>query len=605
MTLLQTNRRIPDEAHVMERSRSLRWRIGWIWGYWGRHPYTLLLFVGFTIVSTGVALAYPLVFRSLLDRLSAALEAADPSGLKGLLVVLGLIGFGRIVAAFYPALRARMNLKFEIEIREWLFRRILQKDHHFFTHFRTGDVVTRLTDDLADYPKLTWFMCSGVFRALDSGAKLVFCATAMLLLHAKLALLAVTPLIPLLLVFYWLRRSLYEAFEAQQRAISTTNAMLESVFTGIRIVKGFTNEDGQSERLRAVLGDRVGVQLRVARLHMLFHSIERVASHLGQVVVLAVGGAMVIRGGLSAGTLYALYVYLDMLVHPLMDIPNLFVTARQAFVCMDRADEVASFPVKVSRSPGAPPLDSVQGIELRDVWASYDGERSVLSGVSFAVGAGEKVALVGPVGCGKTSVLKLLAGLMVPDRGGVLVNGSPVGHWEWGSYRQLLGYVPQDTLLFSETIAENVACGRHLSGDTILSALDVAQVRPDVEAMAKGVGSVLSTKGRSLSGGQRGRVAIARAVAGNPQLFLLDDSTAALDARSEDGFWRDILSAYPDATYVVVSHRIATIRRLERVLFLQNGELIADGSHEELIETCPTYAEFVAREELLEHLGVA
>ncbi len=589
----------------MRRSRSLPWRVRWMWAYWRRHPRTLLLFFALTMVSTAVALSYPLVFKSLLDRLSAALEQADSSGLRGLLIVLALIGVGRIVAAFYPALRARMNLRFEIEIREWVFRNVLQKDHHFFSRFRTGDVVTRLTDDLADYPKLTWFMSSGVFRALDSGAKLLFCVTAMLLLHAKLALLAVTPLVPLLLVFYWLRRSLYEAFEAQQRAISTTNAMLESVFSGIRIVKGFTSEAGQSKRLGSTLSNRVGIQLRVARLHVLFHSIEALASHLGQVVVLAVGGVLVIRGGLTAGTLYALYVYLDMLVHPLMDIPNLFVTARQAFVCMDRAEEIVSYPVKVSRREAGPRLGRINQLELNDVWASYDGKRSVLKGVSFALEAGDKVALVGPVGSGKTTVLRLLAGLMVAQRGEVLVNGTRVEQWDWESYRHALGYVPQDTLLFSESIAENVACGRRLGHPQILSALGVAQVRPEIEAMAEGVESVLSTKGRSLSGGQRGRVAIARAVAGEPQLYLLDDSTAALDARSEDGFWSSVLEAFPRATYVVVSHRLATIRRLEKVVFLCDGEVVAQGSHDELLEDSPEYAEFVAKEEMREHLGVA
>jgi ATP-binding cassette subfamily B multidrug efflux pump len=577
-----------------------------MWEYWRGHRAVLILLVVMTCVSTTVALAYPLVFRSLLDRLAEAIGSEDASGLRSLLFVLALIALGRMVAAFYPALRARMNLRFEVDIREHVFGRILRKDHRFFTRFRTGDVVTRLTDDVADYPKVTWFMCSGVFRALDSASKLVFCATAMLLLHTRLTALAVVPVVPLLLFFYWVRKALYEAFEAQQTAISTTNSMLESVFTGIRIVKGFTNEAGQGKRLARILGDRVGVQLRVAKLHVLFHSLERITGHVGQVIVLAAGGVMVIRGELSAGTLYALYVYLDMLVYPIMDLPNLLVSARQAFVCMDRIEEVASFPVRVQRRQGQPGLDRLERVELRDVWASYDdGSRPVLRGVSLRVAAGEKLALVGPVGCGKTTVLKLLAGLMTPEKGEILVNGAALECWDWEAYRRTLGYVPQDTLLFSESIVDNVSCGRRLSAERILGALEIAQVRAEVERMTKGADTVLSTKGHSLSGGQRGRVAIARAVAGEPELFLFDDCTAALDARSEDGFWRSVLHAYPDATYVIVSHRIATIRRAERVVFLIEGQIAAEGSHDGLLQTCPAYTEFIAREELLEHLGVA
>lgn len=589
----------------MEAKRTLRWRIAWIWGYWERHRRILGVLFVFTVISTTVALAYPLVFRTLLDRLATAIESQDATGLPSILVVLGLIALGRMVAAFYPALRARMNLLFEMAIREHVFERILGKDHRFFTRFRTGDVVTRLTDDVSDYPKITWFMCSGIFRALESGSKLLFCAAAMILLHAKLTMFAVVPLVPLLAFFYFVRKALYEAFEDQQTAISTTNSMLESVFSGIRIVKGFTNETGQAKRLNTILSDRINVQLRVAKLHVLFHSLESLASHLGQVIVLAAGGVMVIRGDITAGTLYALYVYLDMLVHPIMDLPNLFVTARQAFVCMDRIEEISSFPVRLHRPEGCPSLKQVDRIELKDAWASYDdGARPVLQGVNFVVEAGERVAVVGPVGSGKTTVLKLLAGLMKPDDGEVLINGLALNQWDWQAYRDTIGYVPQDTLLFSESIIRNVSCGRALDRERIHTSLDIAQVRDEVEGMTQGAETVLTTKGHSLSGGQRGRVAIARAVAGTPSLFLFDDCTAALDAKSEDGFWRGVLETFPAAMYVMVSHRIATIRRAQKVVFLSDGEVIAEGSHDELLVSCPAYADFVAREELREHLSM-
>jgi len=589
----------------MESSRSLSWRIRWMSRYWKKHRGMLLVLLIMTVISTTVALAYPLIFRTLLDRITSTGDSGDDKSIESLLVVLGFIAFGRIIAAFYPALRARMNLLFEMAIRETTFRRILEKDHRFFTRFRTGDVVTRLSDDLADYPKVTWFMCSGVFRALDSGSKLIFCATAMMLLNSRLTLLSLVPLAPLFIFFYVVRKALYEAFEAQQKSISTTNSMLESVFSGIRIVKGFTNEDGQSRRLNDILRPRVDVQLRVAKLHVLFHSLETLASHMGQVIVLAAGGLMVIKGNLSAGTLYAIFVYLDMLVYPIMDLPNLFVTARQAFVCIDRIEEIASFPVTVERGKGKDNIEGFKRIELRNVSASYDGGANpVLHGINLTVHAGEIIALAGPVGCGKSTVLRILAGLMKPEHGAVIFNGIPLDQVDWDAYRRLLGYVPQDTLLFSESIADNVSCGRTVDSSVISSALEVAQIRHEIDAMQHGIDTVLSTKGHSLSGGQRGRVAIARAIAGNPSLFLFDDCTAALDARSEDGFWRNIIDSHPHAGFVVVSHRIATIRRAQRVAFIKDGEIMAEGSHEELIKRCDQYVEFIAREELREHLGM-
>jgi len=168
----------------------------------------------------------------------------------------------------------------------------------------------------------------------------------------------------------------------------------------------------------------------------------------------------------------------------------------------------------------------------------------------------------------------------------------------------VLGYVPQDTLLFSESIIENVSCGRELNVDRITSALDIAQIHDEIDDMHLGLNTILSIKGHSLSGGQRGRVAIARAIAGSPSLFLFDDCTAALDARSEDGFWRSIVDSHPHAGFVVVSHRIATIRRAGKVVFIKKGKIVAEGTHEDLIRDCNEYVEFIAREELREHLGM-
>ena len=149
-----------------------------------------------------------------------------------------------------------------------------------------------------------------------------------------------------------------------------------------------------------------------------------------------------------------------------------------------------------------------------------------------------------------------------------------------------------------------MSCGRPLDEESIMSALEIAQIRDEIEAMQRGIDTVLSTKGHSLSGGQRGRVAIARAIAGSPALFLFDDCTAALDARSEDGFWRSVVNGNPRAGFVVVSHRIATIRKAEKVVFIKNGKIVAEGSHDDLISRCDEYVEFIAREELREHLGM-
>ncbi len=322
---------------------SLRERLLWIWRVWEGQRGFLPLLIAITFVSSGVAIAYPLVFRHVLDTL--ATSGGHPP-IARTLGILAVIALGRFVAGFYPAFRAWVNLRIDTAVRTQVFASIQGKDHRFFNQFRTGDLVTRLMDDIAEYPKLAWFSCSGFFRALESLSKLVFCLVVMFWLSAKLSLISILPLPIMLWLIYRLRTKLREAYLAQQKSISETNDSLESAFTGIRILKAFTAEPGQSRRLEEVLSRRVEVQFRVKQLFAVIQILNRVASRFGQLVVIGYGGILISRGELTLGTLYAIYIYLDMLVDPMVDLPNLFVTSRQAFVCMDREEEVLRFPTR-------------------------------------------------------------------------------------------------------------------------------------------------------------------------------------------------------------------------------------------------------------------
>lgn len=571
----------------------------WLAPYWRGRWGTLAILLGFTACSTSVHIVYPLVFRSVIDRVQGA---SAPGALTGLLAALGAVALGRVAASFYPAMRAWVNLLLGNAMRERTFATILEKDHAFRVRYRTGDVVTRLTEDIDDYPRCAWFSCSGLFRFLDSASILAFCLVAMAGLDLRLTALALASLPPMLAVYYRLRRRVTDGYVRQQEAISRTNDLLEATFSGIRVVKAFRSEEGQRRRLGRTLDARLEVEYDLARATALFHAADHAATRLGQGLVLAVGGLWVLDGSTTLGTLYAFYVYLDMLVHPLQDLPNLFVTARQAAVSMGRLDEVRDHP-EVRRAHGAEPLAGpLERLEVEGLGLSYDG-RPVLEGVGFGLERGERLAVVGPVGSGKSTLLRVLAGLLPPGTGAVRVNGREAGAWEWASLRDRVGYVPQEGLLFSETVRENVAFGR--PGARVEEALEMACLAEEVARLPQGIETVLGHGGTRVSGGQRQRMAIARALAGSPDLLLLDDCTSSLDARNEEALW-DALDRRSDrgpATRVaalVVTHRLATARRADRVLVLDGGRMAGLGRHEDLVETCPVYREFagqVAREE--------
>jgi ABC-type multidrug transport system fused ATPase/permease subunit len=581
--------------------------IAWLAAFWKPHRKFLIFLSFFTLVSSAVAIAYPLVFRRVIDGVYRSIAAANPQGaeLTKLLGILALIAMGRFIAGFYPAFRAWMNLKLEKDVREKVFGSLLEKDYTFFGKFRTGDIVTRLTDDIAEYPRIAWFGCSGIFRFVDSSSKFLFCVGAMLLLDWRLALLSMIPIPIMIFVVYRAQRALATTYKRQQEAVSRTNSQIESAFAGIRIVKAFNADEGQRSRLAGVLEERVGIQLRLAKLFVLLFSMDNIASRLGQVIVLSVGGIMVMSDRMSLGTLYAFYVYLDMLIQPMTDLPNLFVTARQAFVSIDREEEILRSPVVVRRAGTARAETPIARVSLERVGFRYREESApALEGISLEIRGGERIAVVGPVASGKSTLLRLMAGLLPAQTGRYCIDGRAFEEWEWAHLRARMGYVPQESHLFSETIAENVAFGRPAEPEWVRRCLEIAQMGPDLEGMKEGLATQLGQRGTLVSGGQKQRIAIARALAVRPEILFLDDCTASLDARNEDRFWSALEREFPGLTVLLVSHRPATIRRADRILVLDHGRAVDLGAHEELAGRCGVYREFLLTVERRTSLGV-
>jgi ATP-binding cassette subfamily B multidrug efflux pump len=586
---------------------STREHLAWLARYWRPHYRFAALLVLWTMLSSAVAVAFPLVWKMVIERLESLPAGAGlaASELRRFTAILLVIALGRIVVGLYPSFRQWMNLNIETAVRERVFSSILGKDHTFFGRFRTGDLVTRLTDDISEYPRIAWFGCSGIFRFLDSAARVFFCVGAMLIYcDAQLALLSMVPVPLMLWVFYLARKELATTYLAQQVAVSRTNDTLEAALSGIRIVKAFNSDVGQERRLAAILRERAGIQLKLARLIALVHQSDNLASRVGQVVVLSVGGLMVIDGTLTLGTLFALHLYLDMLVHPMMDLPNLFVAARQAFVSIDREEEVLRAPdARRTMAPGQKNEPIVQ-VAMDRVTFSYRPDMlPALRDVSFSVERGSMVAVVGAVASGKSTLLRVLSGLLPPQEGHCLYGDLRVEEWHWPAIRARIGYVPQESLLFSDTIAENVAFGRDVSDAFVRTCLDTAQMGPDLARIELGVSARLGRGGTLVSGGQKQRIAIARALAGRPEVLLLDDCTSSLDARNEDLMWESVRRQCPGVIVFCVSHRPTTIRRADLILVLDGGRLVGSGTHEHLSQQCREYGDFLLAEERREHLS--
>ncbi len=576
----------------------------WIWSFWTPHRAWLTVLVFLTLLSSAVTIGYPLVFRYLIDAINKGLSAAVPeiagTTTWSLVGIIAAIGLARSLAYLYPGFRAMLNAKLEMDIREHYFATIISKGHRFFQKFRTGDLVTRLTDDIGGFPKIAWFSCSGIFRAVESSSKFIFCMTFMLWMNWKLALLSIAPLPIMLYIFYHVRSALGQRAADRQKIISKTNDALEAAFSGVRILKAFRGEDNQSREFHNILKKRINVELGVIRLWMGVWNLYWGIEFVGQIIVIMAGGVMVIRGTLSLGEFYAFYVYLSLLLQPLMDIPHLFVTSRQAFASIDREIELDETPGGTEGVyTGTAPVGAVESVSLSGVSFRYEKDLPMsLEDISLTLRKGERAAIVGAVGSGKSTLVKLVAGQLPPSEGQVMVNGRPLKDYDIDDYRGRVGYIPQEATLFSESVRENVRFGRDLADEAVDESLGFSQVKEEMEALPDGVNQVLGQKGLTVSGGQKQRLAIARALAGKPDLLLMDDCTASLDAENERAFWAMLAERFPDAACLIVSHRLATARQADTVYVLAEGRIVGKGTHSELLVSCEEYRSFLTREEL-------
>lgn len=604
--------------------------IKWIWNEYRPHWRMVLLLLFMTFLSTIIAVMFPMVLKHIIDSLvtglnnyqagKITLDAALSERNRMLLMLLAM-GLGPFFSGIYTNFRARMNVAFELYYREKFFAEILKKGHRFFLKFRTGDLATRLTEDIrTNPPGLSWLCCSGIFRAVNSASIIFFCVASMALLHWKLALLACVPLPIMLYIFIRLETSFGESFKDVQEGMSEGNDFLEASYSGIKIITSFNARRPQQQLFDKLLEKRINQEIKVDGLWGMFMVFFEFLNYVGEIMVLVFGGIMVIRGTLTLGTYYAFFSYLGMIIYPLMDIPMMLVTLTQACVSIDRLEDLQKTDSAAPESEidGTAEISSIDDLCFENVSfkhtlvenaepqesektadnsvaGSLDGavvngkEPFAFKDLNFAIRKGEKVAVVGQIGSGKTTLLNLVSGMMQPDAGTVKVNGVPLAEIRRQSFRDRIGYIQQEPVIFSESIRTNIDFWRNKSDELIQSCARIAQFDREVMAFPGGFTEPVGQRGVTLSGGQRQRLSIARALVGQPQLLLMDDITASLDAANEKKLWADLESEYGAITCLIVTHRMATAMMADRIMVLKDGRIEATGSHDDLMQSCETY----------------
>ena len=489
------------------------------------------------------------------------------------------------------------------DIRKDCFRRILQLSMEQIDAFRTGSLITRITSDTTQVQTMVSAALRGVVRSLT----FLIAGTAALLtldIHfSMIAALAVPVILIEVAVVVWRSSPLF--LLVQQKIDGLNNVMQEDI-QGARVIKGYGQEARENERFGAANEDLAAAQLRVLLLIACLLPLVNIVLNIALIAVIYIGSFDVQSAMIGPGTVMAALTYIVLILNGILMFAMIMQIFARGMTSKRRLEEVlATQPAIVDGGEGskASGPGKTAAIELCHVSFCYPGQQeNVLTDISLAVARGETLAIVGATGSGKSTLLALLPRFYDATAGEVFVDGVDVRTYALRALRQKMAIVLQKTELFSMTIGENIAWGMDAASDEdIRRAAEIAQAADFIERQPKGYATEVAEGGTSLSGGQRQRLALARAIIREPEILLLDDSTSALDLRTESAFYR-ALDDYTEAlhregrglTKIIVAQRIATARRADRIAVLDGGRLVACGSHESLLASCPVYQEICA-----------
>ncbi len=548
--------------------------------------------VGLTAIATIAKLLIPLAIRAGVDD---GIEKADTT----VIAWVSLLGLGLLVIQYiaqrvaYFAV-ARLGEEYLANFRGQIFSSLMRLDMPFYGRSKAGVLVSRMTSDIES---MTEFVNEGAVMALSNSLTAIGVAVFLVLIDWQLAVPVLGVIGVLVVISAVFQRWVSTSYAQVRERIGGVLALLQEGITGVRVVQAFTQESGQARAFRRINERYFEANMGAARAISKYFPTVSFLRSLAVGIVLAFGGRRVIDGSLTFGTLVAFLLYLNWFFLPIINLANVYNLGQSAVAALHKLFAVVDTPIEVAEAPDARDVVTpVEGrLELASVSFGYEPDRLILEDLNLRIPAGQRLAVVGETGAGKSTVAKLLMRFYDPSRGSVLLDGQDLRTLTHASRASSVALIPQDDFLFNDTLRENIRFGRPAADDDAIWAVcETMGIHDWLRSLPEGLDTEVRERGSRFSSGERQLVALARAFLVDPDVIVLDEATSNLDPQTELAVEHALRKLLNGRTSVVIAHRLRSAERADRVIMIDAGAIIADGTHDELLQTSAAYAELVA-----------
>jgi ATP-binding cassette subfamily B protein len=568
--------------------------------YLRRHRRSLVRGIAFLLATTALSVLAPWVLRHAIDDLTVQVTRQKLLLYAG--AIVGVVLVEGLTRYYMRMVLIGLSREIEYELRNDLFAHLTRLSPRYYQGQRIGDLMSRASNDLS---AVRMVLGPGIMYTANTGATFVATIAIMFMISPLLLGLALVPLVFVSVIVRYLGRRIHDRFEAVQEQLSNMTALVQENLSGARVVRAYAQEPHELARFEESNREFLRRNRRLIRMFGTLYPGIQLLMGTGAVMVLWLGGRMVVAGTITLGEFVAFGTYLTMLHWPMIALGWVVNIYERGEASMGRIRQMLDAVPEI-RDQDPLPVTELRGeVEFRDLTFAYDGT-PVLRDVSLRVPAGQTVAIVGPTGSGKSTLVSLVARLFEAPPGTVLLDGHDVRRLPLAVVRGAIGFVPQESFLFSDTVADNVAFG--LPADApdrparVQEASKVAQLTGDVAAFPRGFETFVGERGITLSGGQKQRTALARALSTDPRILVLDDALSAVDTYTEEEILRGLRAVMKSRTTFLVSHRVSTVKDADLIVMLREGRVVEQGTHAELLARGGFYADLHRRQLLEEEM---